>query len=62
MDEMTCPRCKELEAELARVREAAEPFALAIRDDVPDDKLVDTVAWTAGQHRALAKALGEGSQ
>lgn len=50
-------KCDAAEARLAQMRAAAEPFALAVKVGVPDDQLIDTVAWTAGQHRALCRAL-----
>jgi hypothetical protein len=46
-----------LTAERDALREALEPFALAILPHVDDDHLIDTVAWTAGQHRKAAAAL-----
>lgn len=48
-----------VEQENARLREALTPFALSIRDDVPDDHLIDTVAWTAREHRAAEAALSD---
>ncbi len=47
------------DAQAEMVRQALRPFALAIRDDVPDDQLVEGIAWTAAQHRAARAALGE---
>ena len=32
--------------------EALRPFALDIRPEVPGDTMIDTLAWTADQHRA----------
>jgi len=33
------------------------PDIEALAEGVPDDTLIDTVAWTAGQHRAARVAL-----
>lgn len=49
-----------LEEEIKRLREALEPFALNIRPEVPDDFAIETVAWTAAQHRAARTALEGG--
>lgn len=43
--------------EIERLREALEPFALSISPEVPDDQLIDSVGWTARQHRAARAAL-----
>ena len=42
-------------AQVERIKQAEEvirPFALDLRPEVPDDQLIDTLAWTAGEHRA----------
>jgi len=44
-------------AAVAELVEAAQVFSLIVRDDVPDDELVDCIAWTARDFRKLAKAL-----
>ena len=41
------------------LRKAVQPFALHIRDEVPGDQMIDTVAWTADQHRALCAAFAQ---
>lgn len=49
-----------IEAQAARIQSltaALEPFALAIKDDVPGYRIIGTVAWTADQHRAARSAL-----
>lgn len=49
-----------LEEEIKRLREALEYLALNIRPEVPDDFAIETVAWTAAQHRAARTALEGG--
>lgn len=44
-------------ASVAALKSALEPFALDIRPEVPDDFVIETVAWTAGQHRAARLAI-----
>jgi len=44
-------------AAVAELVEAAQVFSLIVRDEVPDDELVDCIAWTARDFRKLAKAL-----
>lgn len=46
-----------LEAERDALREALSSFALSIRDDVPDGKLINTVSFTAGTYRRAKAAL-----
>lgn len=42
---------------VAQLARAARPFVLSIRPEVPDDWLIDSIAWTAGDFRRLAAAL-----
>ena len=53
-----------LRAALVEAREALQPFALAIKDHIPDETLITNVAWDAGQHRRAAsvhsRLSGEG--
>lgn len=44
-------------ARIEALEAALRPFALDLKDHVPDDQLIDTVAWTAGEHRAAKAAL-----
>ena len=38
-------------------KEALRPFSLDIRPEVPGDTMMDTLAWSADQHRAASLAL-----
>lgn len=43
--------------DIDKIKAALEPFAISIKDHVPDNHTIETVAWTAGQHRAACEAL-----
>jgi hypothetical protein len=43
--------------EVAALVEALRPFAIDISDHVPDDFLMEMIAWTAGDFRKLRSAL-----
>jgi hypothetical protein len=48
------------EARVKALQDAITPFALHLRDELPDDAIIETVAWTAGDHRrALDALIGE---
>lgn len=68
LDRQTSARCSTLQnaiiamsaqhaARIEALEAALRPFALDLKDHVPDDQLIDTVAWTAGEHRAAKAAL-----
>ena len=54
-------QCERQAERLRFAHDVIRPFSLDLRPEVPDDQLIDTVAWTAAEHRA-AKSFTEGSR